>query len=377
MDKIRLLTISPTCEIGGGDINLFRLLSRLDKDKYALTHIFPYAGGMLDSFKDSGIDVLVLDMPRLRFFKNPLSYLIFAFRFFPTVFRIKKVIVERKIDIACTSTMANVYGCLAAFLSGRPHILIALEYLPVFRVLAPYFYFFSKRIICCSELVRGIFSKKAKTEVLPLCVDLMEFNPGISGKRIRNDLGFYGPLVSMVTRIDRWKGVEVFIRAAKFVPGEVKFAIFGQALMGKEPYILALRRLIEKEGLSGRVIIKAGEYGVKDTPEIIAASDIIVHASLRPEPFGIIIVEAMASGKPVIASGSGGPLEIINDHQDGILISPVNPAALGKEVSGILEDHDLAARLGACARKKAEGCFSLDGYVKRFEDIIAKDAKDI
>ena len=370
MRKVRLLTISPTCEIGGGDINLLRILRSLDKNEYSIIHLFPYAGPMTEEFKKAGIEVKIVDMPRMRIFKNPFRYLIFAFVFLPTVFTIKKIIQDNEIDIVCTSTMANLYGCLAAYLSKKPHILIAGEYLPIFRILSVYFYLLSDSIVCCSSLVKSMFKKNKKVLVIPPSIDPEEFSPEINGERIKKELGINGNLISMVTRIDKWKGVEVFIKAASYVKKEVRFIIFGQAIRGKESYIEKLERLILRLGLKETVSIKVGEYNYDETPQILAASDVVVHASVRHEPFGMVIIEAMAVAKPVIASKLGGPLEIINDGVDGMLIEPSNPRVLADKILMLLENPVFAKSMGKKAREKVEEKFNLRECAKKYDALF-------
>ena len=369
MKKIRLLTISPICEIGGSDITLLRLLRNLDKNEYEILHLMPYAGVMTDEFKNSGVKVEIIDMPRIRLFKNPLKYIIVLLKFFPTVFKIKNIIENCKIDIVCTFSMSSLYGALAAKLANRPHVLFANEYLFVLKLVSHYFYLLSEKIICCSSIVSTMFKKSNKIMLIPPGIDLHEFSPQVSNEKIRQDFGVSGNLVSMVTRLTPWKGVEIFIRAASYVKGNTKFAIFGQLVMGRERYLFKLDRMIEQLGLRDRVLIKAG--GNKNIPQVMAASDIIVHASLRPEPFGLVIIEAMAMQKPIIASRLGAPLEIISDGVDGKLIEPGNPKALAAAISMLLENHAMALEMGLYARKKVTHNFDIKNFVHNL-DIIFK-----
>lgn len=368
MRKIRLLTISATCEIGGSDINLLRLLSHLDKDEYDILHIFPYRGPIFDEFQQAGIKVKIVDMPRIRLFINPLRYAVFFINFLPTVLRIKKVIRGFKADVVCTSSMVNLYGALAAKFSQRPHILIAGEYLPVLRIFSPYFYFFSERIVCCSNLVSQLFKKSAKVLVGHHGIDLTEFSPDITSGTLKRQLCPDSNLVIMITRLAKWKGIEVFIRAANYIKENVKFMIFAEMVMGKERYLMKLKRMIEKLNLKEKVTIIMNKN--KNIPQIISAADIVVHASLRPEPFGLVIIEAMAMGKPVVSTRLGGPLEIITDGLDGILIEPKDPKLLASTISGLLKAPGVAGRLGKNAREKIVEKFNIKDYATAFDNIL-------
>ncbi len=368
MKKIRLLTISPTCERGGSDINLLRLLRSLDKNEYDILHLIPYPGPLADEFRKAGVRLQIVDMPRIRLFNNPLRYIMVLFKFFPTIFKIKKIIEEYNIDIVCTSSMANPYGALAARLAHRPHILFAVEYLPIFRLAGPYFYLLSEKIICCSSMVSRMFKKSDKVLVKYPGVDLDEFSPYINGSNLRKELAVSATLVSMITRLDRWKGVEIFIKAAQYTKSDTKFIIFADLVMGKEKYLKKLEEIIKQLRLEEKIVIKIARC----TPQVIAASDIIVHASLRPEPFGLIIIEAMATGKPVIASKLGGPLEIINDELNGILLEPGNPRILAAAISHLTQNPRRAEEIGLKAREKVVKEFNLKEYARGF-DTIFKD----
>lgn len=374
MKKIRLLTISATCERGGSDINLLRLLRNLDKNEYDILHLIPYPGPLADEFRNAGVGLEIVDMPRVRLFKNPLSYTMVILKFFPTVFQIKNIIEDYRINLVCTSGMVNLYGALAARLAHRPHILMANEYLSVLKAVTPYFLFLSDKIICCSNLTSRMFKKCDKVLVKHYGIDLNEFSPNINSKTSISESGVSSSLVTMVTRLTYWKGVEVFIKSAMYVKRNTNFIIFGEIVIGREKYAAKLERMIEKLDLKERVSIRTDKN--KNIPQIIATSDVIVHASLGHEPFGIIIIEAMAVGRPVIASKIGGPLEIITDGVDGVLIEPGNPKVLAQAISGLLEDSKLAEEMGLRAREKAIEKFDLKEYTRSFDRIFKETLKE-
>jgi glycosyltransferase involved in cell wall biosynthesis len=96
--------------------------------------------------------------------------------------------------------------------------------------------------------------------------------------------------------------------------------------------------------------------------------DVVVHASAN-EPFGLTIVEAMALGKPVVAAASGGPLEIVSDGVDGLLVPHGDAGGLAAAVMRLLGDPELAARLGEAAQHRA-GEFSSRRYAARFAEAV-------
>jgi len=104
--------------------------------------------------------------------------------------------------------------------------------------------------------------------------------------------------------------------------------------------------------------------GYRDDPlGLIASLDVAVHATIEPEPFGRVILEALALGVPMVATALGGPLEIIEDGVSGYLVPPADPDALAARVGDLLRDGSLADRIRAEGRRRVEEKFGLDPYI--------------
>jgi glycosyltransferase involved in cell wall biosynthesis len=161
-----------------------------------------------------------------------------------------------------------------------------------------------------------------------------------------------GPLVGIVARLQRWKGVHVFVDAvalaAKKHP-DLQAVVVGGAHETEPGYTEELQARARQLGIESRIRFAGFQPNV---PEWMQAMDIVVHASDR-EPFGMVVVEAMALGKPVIAGQSGGPAEIITDGVDGVLAPFGDAPALGAAISRLIDDPALARRLGSAARARA------------------------
>ena len=161
-----------------------------------------------------------------------------------------------------------------------------------------------------------------------------------------------GALIGMVGRLQRWKGMHVFVSAMARVHHarpDVRAVIVGAPHETEPGYAAELQRQSGALGLD-RVVTFAGFQ--RNIPEWMQAMDVIVHASDR-EPFGIVVIEAMALGKPVIAGAGGGPAEIITDGVDGLLAQYGDAGSLASAILRYLDDRALAARLGAAARLRA------------------------
>ncbi len=135
-----------------------------------------------------------------------------------------------------------------------------------------------------------------------------------------------------------------------------------------------LRRLIDRLDLRGRVILTGGVSHIK-LPDLYGGAKIVIFTS-ENEPFGMVPVEALACGTPVIASNSGGVRETVRHGYNGILLDPMTPETLRNALNGLLEDPDLYARLQGNARPSVEG-FSWDHHVARFTGILERIVKDV
>jgi glycosyltransferase involved in cell wall biosynthesis len=178
-------------------------------------------------------------------------------------------------------------------------------------------------------------------------------------------------LVLMAGNLKRWKGQHVLLEAVGLLPPgkreRVRVMFAGAAPLMEEPYAVELHELAARLGLTAQVHW-LGTRG--DVPALMAASDVVVHASIQPEPLGLVVVEAMALGTPVVASKLGGPAETITPGA-GLLIDPARPAELAQALQTLLEDASLRRSLAERGRVRAEA-FSIQQNVAAIEQEYAK-----
>lgn len=165
--------------------------------------------------------------------------------------------------------------------------------------------------------------------------------------------------VGLLATMARWKGHAVFLEALSKIPAEVPIRgyIVGGALYqtdGSQWTIAGLKALAASLGVADRV----GFTGFTDQPaSAMRALDIVVHASTDPEPFGLVIVEAMACGRAVIVSHAGGAAEIVREGIDALTHTPGAAAELAQRIEQLAQDASLRARLGGAGRFRAEKLF--------------------
>jgi glycosyltransferase involved in cell wall biosynthesis len=152
----------------------------------------------------------------------------------------------------------------------------------------------------------------------------------------------------IVGRLAPWKGQHVFLRAfaSAFPDGPERAIVIGGALFGEDGYARELEDVAASLGIAERVEFRGFRPDVWDE---LSRLDVLVHASVTPEPFGQVILEGMAAGVPVIAARAGGPAEILDDDLTGILYEPNEPVELAGAMRR-MQDPALRDRLSAAAR---------------------------
>ena len=232
-------------------------------------------------------------------------------------------------------------------------------------------------------LRRNIFSPTNVKVIHNALVD-ENFTPMRDSESLKTELGWStnSPLIVWCGRLQRWKGTDVFINAAAMVKQQIpeaRFIIIGGSLFGIESdFEKELHRLV-KELAHEDCIHFTGH--MRDAKRYLSAADLVVHTSVEPEPFGMVIVEAMALGKAVIASNQGGPVEIVEPNQTGLLIEPGNHQALSEAMIDLLKNENKRTAMGIAGRKRAENHFSISQMMKHFEtlydQIVSQSANSI
>lgn len=231
----------------------------------------------------------------------------------------------------------------------------------------------------CSDFVAQQQRRVVRHPVLsaPLAFDIARFEKALSlsSTGLKRQLGFdpSRPLIGIVGRLQHWKGMHIFADAmAKVIQTrpDCQGVIVGGVHDLEPEYADWLQHRVEQLGLAGKIKLAGKQNNV---PEWMQAMDIFIHASER-EPFGIVVVEAMSLGKPVVATKPGGPEEIIRHCEDGLLIPPNDPDELADAILFYLSDPNLAACIGSAARQRALK-FTPDRFAQRVFDALKQFAK--
>jgi len=170
------------------------------------------------------------------------------------------------------------------------------------------------------------------------------------------------PIVAVLGRLVPWKGQDLFLRALRQVVDALPTTlglVVGEPEIYSLEYGPALRHLAADLGL-GEAVRFTGY--LQDTPTLLAAIDVLAHTSISPEPFGLVMLEAMAAGRPVVTPAEGGGPEIVVHGHTGLLYEPRNPAALAAAIIQLLSDPARAAAMGEAGRRRVTEAFSPDRF---------------
>jgi glycosyltransferase involved in cell wall biosynthesis len=229
--------------------------------------------------------------------------------------------------------------------------------------------------------VSSIFSETPRLHVVHNAVDLDSFRPDGPALNLDELSGLppvTGPVIraGLVATFARWKGHEVFLDAMQRIPAShpVRGYIIGGPLYdtsGSQYSRRELEAMIDARNLRSRV----GLTGFADPAPAMRALDVVVHASVAPEPFGLVIAEAMACGRPVITTATGGAAELISAAEDAVATPPGDARALATAIERLAADPARRQALGTAARASAIARFAPDRMaaelVRVFENVAA------
>lgn len=368
-EKSSILYIANSGDItGGGQISLLNFLKNMDRNKFMPLVVCPSQGTMFDILRNIGVEVAIIKIKSLK----KLHFI----SFISSMIKLFKLIKRERIDLIHSNagaTRITAYSLLVARMMRLPfiwHVRVIDSAGLIDRLLVP----LTTKVIVISNAVGTRFNwfKRKLDKVITVYngVDLEEFNVGAKENKIRKEFALDSgiPLAGIVGRLDTWKGHEYFLEAAAQVMKEIpetKFLIVGEDIDQNKKQEIKLRNLAEKLRLTNNIIFTGPR---NDIPEIMLSLNIFVLSSLR-EHFGRVIIEAMACGKPVIATNAGGVPEIVKDGYTGILVPPRDSDAIAKAIIDLSKDKKKVELMGARGRKIAEELFSIKANVKKIEQI--------
>jgi glycosyltransferase involved in cell wall biosynthesis len=266
-----------------------------------------------------------------------------------------------------------VYGALASRVAGVPQVvhfrdILVPPYLPLrlrralqlfFRALPP---------------AAAVANSEATARVAPVGRDCVVIPSGITRMpAVAPPLADRRAVLAVLGRLERWKGQDVAIRALARLrrrTPDARLLIGGAIEVGEAAFAQELRELTEVLGISDAIEFT----GFVDDPyRFFARADVAVHSSVLPEPFGQVVVEAMAVGRPVIATAAGGPLEILQRGRFGVLVPPSDPDAIADAAHRVLDTPDLYDQLAQASVRRAAD-YTIEASAAKTLDLLREVA---
>lgn len=365
MRQYNLLFTSLSGEmLGGGQRSLLLLLERIDRTKFRPFLVCPTEGDLVERAEKLGIKTKII---RMRSLKTPNIFSTAA-----TVFKLRRLIQKENIALVHSdSPRQALYASLAVRKTKTPLIWHVRVSTAEKKSLDRFLYNRSRKVIAVSRAAGLRFQDYSlapkKLVVIPNGVDLNQFKPTYPDRKMREKLGIEEDsiLVGTLGQLIPGKGQDILLKAAKKVAEqspEVKYMIVGNK---NAAYRKTLEDLSAGLGIKDKVMFTGHR---EDTAQIMSCLDIAVLASTTHlEGLSRVIIEAMACGKPVIATDAGGNPEAVEDGRTGILVAPGDPDKLARAILEMAADANKRKRMGEAGRKRAEELFSIETNVARIE----------
>jgi len=367
--------------IGGAERALLELLDELDRRRFAPVVVLGEDGPLAAELKARGVEAVVEPFPSPPLYQLPWPPTLA--RLARAAGRIRRLARVRHARILHCGDVLGLLLSIAARPSGA-RIVYQLNYLggaPRRLALAALALPAVDRLLAVSPQqppqlgpAPGLLARR--TSVVPPGIRADSFENG-DRRTLRHALGLTDdvPLAGLVARYDTWKGHAVFLDAAVRIRQErpdVRFVIVGGSLNGEQlPHVERYRDSVltrrKQLGLEEAVAVLGHR---DDVPSILAGLDVLVCPSDH-EPFGMIVLEALAAGTPVVASDSGGPAEILEHGRSGVLFPTGSPAGLADAVLRILGDPDLRQRLRREGPRRVRERYTSARYARDVEALYA------
>ena len=318
--------------------------------------------GIIPAIEREGFDKEILSMKKKDFITSIIQFV--------------TIISKHNVDIVNThSSWDSWIASIAARISSRKPIIIRTRHLstPVSKGLLSrmVYQYLPHLVITTGNSIREALINinrfpHDKIVSIPTGVDLDVFCPRPVNNELRSKFGIpkEGKAIGTIAALRSWKGHDYLLEAAKILIEKRKDTKF--VIAGNGPRYNHLVEKAKSMGITNHVLF----LGYRDDiPDILSMLDVVVLPSYANEGVPQSILQAMAMGKPVVASSAGSIPEVVHNKETGILVEPKNANALAEGIVSMLDNHDFARTVAANARKLIETQYSLRHMVSRIEEI--------
>lgn len=371
----------------GADKVMLDLIRNLDKNRFSAHVILPCDGVLVDAMKKEGISVEVIPYPimRRKYF-NPKGII----QYFTGLFKYSKMITEiarkRNISIVHTNTAATLEGCIVSRKLHIPQLWSIHEIIVspklMFRLTSRWIAKYASITVTDSGAVKkhlmssGRFSD-SDIHVIYNGVDADRFSPDNDSSYLRREWNIPDDarVIGMMGRVNSWKGQHDFLKAANIVMEkcpDVYTVFVGAAFEGEEWREKELADAIAASPFRERIINQGYRT---DSEGIYKLYDVFVLPSTNPDPLPTVVLEAMATGKPVVGYRHGGVCEMVADGENGLLAEVRDPQDLAEKILTLLGDDALRNKMAEASRNRLLNKFSIESYVENYTNEYLKLSK--
>lgn len=363
-----ILFVHTTTTYSGAEKSLYDIVSTCSR-RFHVAAALPANARITDEVS-SLCPVYPFDFKPWKKTANPLVFLQLFARLMTTGYHLTKLAISGRFDyIYFNGTQACFYAAFIKVFTGKKTIWHVRDNIP-HPLLARMLGMCADRIICISAFIAAQLPFPAKKRVVPNGICPQRYCPGNDMPDALRSATGLPPATLTITQIGQlvpWKNHALFIKvAAKMVgryPG-VHFVIIGGDITGNSEQQLKL--LIREYRLDDQITLVTFQPTILP---FLQATDILLHLA-HNEPFGRVLIEAMAAGKPVIASNSGGPAEIVVHGKTGFLVNENDITAVCDQLDLLLQNPAMRQNMGAAGRKRVLEQFTLQ-HLEKVPDIIS------
>ncbi len=367
----KILLLHSSSELYGSDKSFLTICTFLNKTKYKLYVVLPTIGPLYYKIKDlDNIDVFIHQIAVLRRKNFTIKGI---YRFFIEYLNankfLKKFIKDKNIDLVYLNSIVLIFASIITRKSKVKNILHVREIISnkiENRVLS---YFANKNtdyVIANSQSTgSSLLIKNSKLRVIYNSIEEQESTENEKSQFI----------VGMASRINRWKGQNLFVDASKIVIDkypDIKFLIAGDSYQDEEYIKNDLIKYIDQKKLSNNVKCIGNITNINSFYNKIS---IFVLPSIKPEPFGLVVLEAMEHKIPVIATNHGGPTEIIADGVNGFLVDFNECNEMAERIIELYEDKKKLLEIGNKGFLHKRETFSISNMINSIEQVLDETLK--
>jgi glycosyltransferase involved in cell wall biosynthesis len=358
---MRILYVNQWGGLGGAEISLLRVLERLPRDQVQPALACP-PGALAEEARALEVEVFPSEFPSLRR-SGELS----------------EGVLQRLRDAVARCDLVHAYSVRAGWFAGRLCRNLRVPMVWSIHDLFPYLWQkiwlravaqrYAGAVVAYSRALQRQMGKGLQDRVyhIPHGVDTSLFRslepPARTEVRRRFGTPADVPVVIHVGRVMPFKGQHLFLQMAQMLRCHHPDAVYwlaGDDSMGDHRYALRVRAMSERAQPQIRWL-----GFQRDIAPVIAAADVLVHCSTRPEPFGLVILEAMACGAVVVSANRGAPAEILENGRTGILTPPNKPRPLADAVHSLLASEQQRWAIASSARRTVCERYTLEQHIQR------------